>query len=300
MRSALCAAAIAVASVSACDVDPFVPDFEYEGARWELLPARDGTKLHIVEVYSGVHAQGDSRATKALSEMLHGRRVYPPEGGLMSSDLDGPRQATPDGESPDGWTALENRWRDLSRVLGAGLFLDEAGELCAWRVTELLSIQPVFAGIDAALSAEVLRALGDEGLNSGSFPWFDDTSIALAKERALAGGPWVSWRQGRITLDWPISDASAARALQACSSRDDTRPLAPWFLSQVACFTCGDGRAVLTLGAKEDAAVVFEPPRRDEASSPDAGLILEVRSARIPIGDEATFERSVDELTKRN
>jgi hypothetical protein len=300
LRTALFAAAIALTGVAGCDFDPFVPDFEYEAVQWSLLPAEDGTRLHFVEVYSGLQAQGDLRAAKALGEMVRRRRVDPPEGGLLSSDLDGPRQATPDGESPDARTALEHRMRDLSRVLGAGLYVDQAGELCAWRVTELLSLEQLLAGIDAVISAEVLRAFADDEIeSSSSFPWYDEDSRTLARERALAGGPWVRWVKGRITLDVPLSEAAAARALEACSSRHAVQPIAPWFLSQVACFTCDGGRALLSLGTVDDPAVKFEIPAGEDVAGPDRGLIQAVEAAGISIGDAAGCERSVDELTGR-
>lgn len=290
---------VVLASFEGCGLDPFVPDFEYERVRWSLLPASDGETMLIVELYSGLHSQGDVRAAQALAEMLERRRVYPPEGGLLSSDLDGPRQATPEGESPEAATALEHRLRDLSRVLDAGLFLDESGELCGWRVTELVALEQVLTGIDRVVSAAVLRGFESaEEEAANSWPWFDESSRALAKGRALAGGPWVRWLEGRITLDWPISDVAAARALETIAAPQSEHRLAPWFLSQIACLHCGDGRAVLTLGSAEGAAVVFEPPRREQHSGPDQGLIQQVRAASLPVGDETSFEQRVGEWTR--
>ncbi|HUP24996.1 MAG TPA: hypothetical protein VNB06_18905, partial [Thermoanaerobaculia bacterium] len=248
--------------------------------------------LRLVEIDAGLHATDDQQAARALAEFLSGRRIYPPEGGFLSYDLDALEAPAETPEAEDPSDRLVSRLAKLAKVHECGLYQGEHGELGFWRVTDLAPAGEVLAAIDQVLSEMVMRKLSDPArYGADEFVlWRDPESRELWLARARAGGPWVSIDGGRLLIDLPVSSVGAARALievvLKCEDEADRNLLAQIWRMEVV-----GGRARLWLGSAKSPMLHFGAGVSEEGVPPevDTGLVQAVSDAGLAVGDAETI-----------
>jgi hypothetical protein len=243
--------------------------------------------LRLVEIYAGLHATNDERAVAALSEFLAGRRVYPPEGGFPSCDLD---QAAEPMEGPDVQDRSDRFVAHLAQranVRERGMYQGELGELGIWRMTEFGPAGEVLAEINRLSSEAVFEKLSkprEEGAEEFLL-WRDAESRDLWLARARAGGPWVSLDGSRLVVDMPLSPAGEVLALREIVQESEDEEI-PWFLAKVWRVEHSPGGVRLWLGSAESPRLSFGVGDLEEAELPerDAGLVEAVRQAGLELG----------------
>jgi hypothetical protein len=246
--------------------------------------------LRLVEIGTGLHAGNDAKAAAALADFLAGRRIYPPDGGLLTYDLDaaeGPAEAEELGplDPSDRFVA---RIAKLVTVRERGLYAGEEEGLGFWRVSDFAPAKEVLAAIDEFVSQSVIEELSTppaEGEEEFAL-WRDPESRELWLARARAGGPWVSLDGGRLVVDLPISTAGAAPALREIVQDSQDEEIR-WFLGKVWRMEITAGGVRLWLGTAAGPMIHFGggPWADGSPAQVDEGLHQAVSQATLPVAN---------------
>lgn len=260
--------------------------YEEGGFALRYLPREDA--LIVLEFQRGIHAENNAAdAAGALDAVLHRKRVYPPEGGLIRLDLDREPEPAKPGEEQERADLVE--LASSVRVVAARVF-DQEGKLCFARVSRIDHFRRVLQLVNAWISREHLRSLESQQGFRPEFPVFDELTRDSLRSAAASAHPWFSTEAEAIVLDVPMTAANAARCLgwveqrgREQRSRND-----PNFLDQVTSLEVANGRALLRFGQAPHFVTRFS--FQDEAPGKDEPIRQQLKALGLAVGSEAELQ----------
>lgn len=222
-------------SLSSCFSLNFEPPaLESRESRTMMRVDEASGALEWLSIDRGVRVR-DSNGVAHLRAVLAGARIYPIEGGGLSSlDFDAPTETKAGALTAIGAARISDLAPDVS-VIGVGLAEEPDGSLTLWRHTRLER---------AAHWLELTQR--EDGwatpLQLGQFPSFDAVSLELQRAARKAGA--VDWRLESRTLvfEVPSTLENALRCQEEILSTAQLTafggPIEPaWFSYKDQCFT---------------------------------------------------------------
>lgn len=250
--------------------------------------------LMLAEVEHGIASNAPEPAVDGLRSVLAGRRVYPPEGGWISLDLDDLPTPVSDGEP----AAL----RDLREFAGAVhversfLCVDEQGRLSLFRTTRVDHFRRQLEIVDAWWNRE--RAKDAPAPFAPTFPFLDRESNEMSRSAFASGHPWLSIDGDAVVLDVPMTSGNAARCLSVVAGAGGkVDPGLSQLLEQVTRLEVRDGHVRLAFGP--EAPHVFRFPNTIRQPVANDGLPERVRSGHLEVADARALSVALLEFDRR-
>jgi len=241
----LAAPALCLLSLSSCS------DFSSQSSSWWLRYHPEEDEAVFVEVMDGVTAKAS--AAGPLRELAKGWRRYPPEGGLITFDLDEELDANdiPEGVNAERAQAILASLRREVVVSEAGLFRVGAEGLGFYRVTEIKDLSVFLSDLNELFNI----ALEEEWREGGvDISWEDfepgEETKARWMKRAREREPWLTRTGATFTLDVPMTEREAAGFLRAALADAEDFPAEAWFMKALVGVRLADGSLTLSFSPK--------------------------------------------------
>lgn len=265
---------------------------EEGGLAFRYLPREDA--LIVLEFEGGIHTDGGgTEAAKDLQAAASGRRVYPPEGGLIRLDLDKELEPAKPGEEHERADLVE--LAACVRVLEAHVF-EREGKLCFVRVSRIDRFRHVLEIVNAFINREHLRQASSSAPFAPDFPVFDEPTRDMLRSAATNGHAWLSAEAEAIVLDVPMTSANAARCLgwieQEARRHGDKQPSV---FDQVSSLEVAHSRALLRFGQAPH-PVVRISFHDDDQPGQDETIRAELKTLGVPIERETVLAKAEDLL----
>lgn len=253
------------------------------------LPAEDA--ILVLEAQYGVHAKGSaSNAAAALQSAAAGHRRYPPEGDLISLDLD----RSPIERDQEEWDEKEradfSEFSKAVRVVEAHVFSDGQGHLSFARLTRIDHARKVLEIIDAYWNRQLARDTHENNEFVPEYPIFDETTRDAIRGASTAGHKWLHPDDDALVLDVPMTQRNAARCLSWIkkNGQEPAHKEALQLIDQATSVEITGGHALLRFG--EDSKRVTHLFFHDDGPGPDSEIRAALRELKVPIEDAAVFE----------
>lgn len=192
--------------------------FGYRTCEGRLRWDREHDEFIWTTIVRGLESDAEN-SVSAVTELGAGRRRFPAEGGLISIDLDDPRErAEGDEGAPDFEDQLFALLAANVRVDLAGLFVEPDGTLSFFRRTRIAHPDQWIPAINRLIDDEVRNSQPDD---VGDFPYFDERSRELFLAHAQRGGQWITFVDGSIRWSAPMTSFNAARIVAEFAAQVD-------------------------------------------------------------------------------
>lgn len=228
-------------------------DFGAEArSRWFRYNPEENEALYI-EIQDGV--TGSEDATESLRRLVDGWRRYPPEGGMISLDLDQEQDWEVDPEElPENVDLNDiNQLKETVEaflkaieVVEAGVFQGPPDHIGFYRVTRIKDLSAFLDGLNTFFNFY----LKTEGPDKSYDPIFSEETVARWMERATENKPWVILRGGAFVLDIPMTESEAARVLLASLEESDSLKSLSWLILSLDQIRVADGSLSLAFSPK--------------------------------------------------
>ncbi len=265
---------------------------EEGGLSFRYLPREDA--LIVLEFEGGIHTDGSgAEAAKDLATAVSGRRVYPPEGGLIRLDLDKEPEPAKPGEEQERADLVE--LAACVRVLEAHVF-EREGKLCFVRVSRIDRFRHVLEIVNAFINREHLRQASASTRFTPDFPVFDELTRDMIHTAAAGGHAWLSAEAEAIVLDVPMTSANAARCLGWIEEQARTHgDKQPSVFDQVTSLEVAHSRVLLRFGQAPH-PVVRISFRDDDQPGKDESIRAELKTLGVPIERPEVLAKAEDLL----
>jgi len=262
-----------------CDVE-----FPNQEIRWRYDTEADA--LDVLIVYRGVTTPAASeealdKGQAVADRILGGRREFMLMDWPFLFDLDAdPKESEP--------LAAELRAAyDRVQLVAAGAFQDEDQRLCAYQHFRMTEVSHVLDGFNHLIGAQAATALDEGDLGPDDLPWFDEGEVEAWRGFIADRRPWIALEQGRLVLRAPITEAGAARALDAIVHQQDDEDFG--FFANLSGITVADGVAEFAVGHVEGADTVVRLHR-------DIDVLSDLRDRLVTGGLDLAHASSLAEV----
>ncbi|MCH2106558.1 MAG: hypothetical protein MK291_07960, partial [Planctomycetes bacterium] len=221
----LAALSLCALSLASCS------DFSSQSSSWWLRYHPEEDEAVYVEVMDGVTAKAS--AAGPLRELAKGWRRYPPEGGLITLDLDEELDPNdiPEGVNRERVQALLASLRREAVVSEAGLFRVGAEGVGLYRVTEIKDLSVFLSDLNELCNIALEEEWAEEGVNiSWEHLELSEETKARWMKRAGEREPWLTRTGATFTLDLPMTEGEAAGFLRAVLADAEDFPPEAWFM----------------------------------------------------------------------
>ena len=241
-------AAQRLAALSLCSLSlASCSDFSSQSSSWWLRYHPEEDQAIYVEVMDGVTAKAS--AAGPLRELTKGWRRYPPEGGLITLDLDEELDPNdiPEGVNRERVQALFASLRRGVVVSEAGLFRVGAEGVGLYRVTEIKDLSVFLSDLNELCNIALEEEWAEEGVNiSWEHLELSEETKARWLKRTREREPWLTRTGATFTLDLPMTEGEAAGFLRAVLADAEDFPPEAWFMKALAGVRIADGSLTLS------------------------------------------------------
>jgi len=225
-------------------------DFTAQSSSWWFRYHPEGDEAIYVEIQDGITKNVD--AAEPLRRLVGGWRRYPPEGGLMTLDLNEEIDWEEAPESVDierMKTVFEGLQREVE-VVEAGVFRVGQERLGFFRVTHIKDLSLLLEGLNSFCNV----VLSEEWAEGIDLTWehfeIGEETGARWMQRVAENEPWLTRQGSAFVLDIPMTETEAAGFLRAVIA--DSRDFQPdlWFMEALEQVRVADGSLSLTFSPK--------------------------------------------------
>jgi hypothetical protein len=237
MTTTLSSGAILVALLSVSCLPS--PDYKMMEKEAELRYIAETDELYLMEVQRDLRINPEK--ADVLKELAGGHRRYPPEGGILSIDIDADlskERARIAERREEGEERVEDRlalrtfdlFEDVE-VLEAGLFHEE-GTLSLYRLSRTKNatawVDLINDWVNAGLieESDKYREIHGE-FSEGAHPWseaadagFSLETATLWEDRARSDEPWVKLSDQGIHISFPIKGSEVAGTIRYLAEKE--------------------------------------------------------------------------------
>lgn len=239
--------------------------FGYRTCEGRLRWDREHDEFVWTTIVRGLESDAEN-SVGAVAELGAGRRRFPAEGGLISIDLDDPRErAEGDEGAPDFEDQLFALLAANVHVDRAGLFVEPDGTLSFFRRTHIAHPDQWIPAINRLIDDEVRNSQPDD---VGDFPYFDARSRELFQAHAQRGGQWITFVDGSIRWSAPMTSFNAARIVAEFAAQvDGERTWVAQWVAHLRDLRVEGERLTVVFGPDADGEFVFEIDSEADGSS---------------------------------
>jgi hypothetical protein len=222
-------------------------DYRTQTDSWWLRYHPEKNEAILVEVQDGV--TGGDDAGEALGKLVAGWRRYPPEGGLLTLDLDEEIDWS-EVDAPTDVEELKRIYEGLERsveVTDVGLFRAGEDGLGFYRVTHIKDLSLLLEGMNILVNAFLADTLeGRDFGDEGDFAISEETK-ALWLERVEKNQAWITLDGSALVIDVPMTETEAGTFLRTVLADPGDDEVPEWFIDAIQSLRIADGALRLTI-----------------------------------------------------